>query len=137
MRTILLATALLILIGCQTTGTDQRAALTPLPEKGPPPSYAEVLTRARAQAELANAAFYRNNWNELQDAARALEQTAQILPKTWDVPPQQKANLADMSDQLRKEAGVLTTAARSMDEKAVNDTMTRITLAIRKMRLDQ
>jgi hypothetical protein len=116
---------------------DQRAALNPLPEKGPPPSYAEVLTRARAQAEIANAAFYRNNWNEVQDAARALEQTAQVMPKAWDVPPAQKVNLADLSNQLSKEAGILTTAAKAMDEKGVNECMTRITLAIRKMRLDQ
>jgi hypothetical protein len=128
---------LLVLVGCQGTGQDQRAALTPLPEKGPPPSYAEVLTRARAQAEIANAAFYRNNWNEVQDAARALEQTASVMPKAWDVPPAQKASLADLSNQISKEAGILTAAAKSMDEKGVNECMTRINIAIRKMRLDQ
>lgn len=137
MRTITCAALLLFLMGCQTTMQDQRAALNPLPEKGPPPSYAEVLTRARAQAEIANAAFYRNNWNEVQDAAKALEQTSLVLAKAWDVPPAQKANLADLSNQLAKEAGVLTSAARGMDEKGVNECMTRITLAIRKMRLDQ
>lgn len=137
MRTNLFIATLLLLAGCQTTATDQRAALTPLPDKGPPPSYAEVLTRARHQAEIANAAFYRNNWVEVQDAARALEQTAGVMPRAWDVPPAQKASLSELSNQLSKEATILTSAARSMDEKGVNDSMTRITLAIRKMRLDQ
>lgn len=137
MRTFLMTAALCVLVGCQTTERDQRAALNPLPDRGPPPAYSEVLNRARAQAEIANAAFYRNNWNEVQDAARALEQTALVLPKAWDVPPVQKAGLGELSNQLTKEAVTLTAAAKNMNEKEVNECMTRINVAIRKMRLDQ
>lgn len=137
MRTVLFSAMLLALLGCQTGPQDTRAALTPLSDKGPPPSYAEVLTRARAQAEIANAAFYRNNWNEVQDAARALDSTAQAMPRAYDVPPTQKANLNELSTQLTREATTLMSAAKSMDEKGVNECMTRITLAVRKMRLDQ
>ena len=78
MKRFLLTGALLLsLSACQLP--PERVPLQRLPENGPPLPYAELLTRARAQATVATEAFYVNRWADLEDAAAGLEQTARFL----------------------------------------------------------
>src|SRR5437899_2541378 len=78
-KRILLAGGFLLFLGsCQAPG--ERSALPPpLPDKVTPQPYGQLLQRARTQVSKANDAFYVDNWADLEEAARGLEQTAQYL----------------------------------------------------------
>jgi hypothetical protein len=125
---------LLVLAACQMP--QERMALTPLPEDSPPLPYAELLTRARYQATLATEAFYVDKWEEVEDAARGLEQTSRFLPKAQDVPPKHKDALPVVSGDLSKEAGRLLEAARAKDVKQANDALQHVQLVVHELRLD-
>jgi hypothetical protein len=133
-RTLLFTCLLLIVPACQLP---ERAALRPLPEDGPPLPYAELLTRARAQTMIATEAFYINRWPDVEDAARGLEQTAHYLAKAEDVPAKQKEQLEALSTSLTKDATKLRDAAKAQDEKNANETLQRLHLTVREMRLDK
>jgi hypothetical protein len=134
MRRTLLLGCLLLLPAC---AVPERVVLQPLPENGPPLPYAELLTRARVQATVATEAFYVNKWSDVEDAARGLEQTARFLPKSEDVPPKQKDELTATCTSLTKEAVKLRDAAKAQDEKAANESLQRVNLTIRELRLDK
>src|SRR5271165_444811 len=109
-RAPLLLLSLVLYAGC---ATPPERAVRPLPEDGPAPPYSDLLTRARLQATAATEAFYVNQWGDLEDAAKSLEQTAKFLGKSADAPPKQKDSLGTRADELGKEALVLHEAARS------------------------
>jgi hypothetical protein len=111
-----------------------RAPLTPLPEDGQVFTYEEILSRARAQASTALEAFYIDNWAELAEAARGLEQTARFLPKTVEPPANVAGKLVNEAVALRKEALRLADAAKARDVGAANETLQRIHLKIRRLR---
>jgi hypothetical protein len=136
-RFAVLPLLLVALAGCQLT--DDRAALRPLPEDAPPRPYAELLTRARQQASLATNAFYVNNWADLEDAAKGLEQTARHLGKATDVPENLKDTLPAMAGKLGQEAGKLkeSASAKEKDVKLITDQLTSINTRIREMRLEK
>ena len=123
-------------VGCATTG--ERAPLRPLQEDGPPIPYAELLTRARQQAQTANEAFFVNKWADLEDAARGLEHTARFLggKKVSDVPPQLKDTLPAISIDLGKEATKLKEAAKANQVNEVNGVLQRVNLKLRELCLD-
>src|SRR5260370_26850304 len=102
-RIMPLGFVMVLTLGCASVA--EREALKPLPEDSPPPPYGDMLTRARTQANLANDAFYVNNWTDMEEAAKGLEQTARLLPKATDVPAKQKDILPVISADLAKEAG--------------------------------
>jgi len=136
MKHVLLAILVLVpLSACQLP--PERVALQRLPENGPPLPYAELLTRARAQATIATEAFYVNRWPDLEDAARGLEQTARYLAKAEDVPARQKDTLAVMSSDLGKLGTRLREATLTKNVKDVNDTLQQVHLKVRELRLDQ
>src|SRR2546421_10320926 len=136
MKRILLAACLVVpLSACQVPA--ERVPLQRLPENGPPLPYAELLTRARAQASVATEAFYVNRWADLEDAAKGLEQTARFLAKAEDVPARQKDTLAVMSSDLGKLGARLREATLTKNVKDVNDTLQQIHLKVRELRLDQ
>jgi hypothetical protein len=131
------ASCLLVLClaaGCVTPG--ERTPLKLLPDDSPPLPYAELLTRARAQANAAVDASYIDNWSELEDAARGLEQTAKFLPKAAEVPAKQKDSIPVVAGDLGKEAGVLREAARAKDVEKATDSLARIQKTVRKLRID-
>jgi hypothetical protein len=134
-RILLVGCLVLTLSACQLP--PERVPLQRLPENGPPLPYAELLTRARAQATVATEAFYVNRWTDLEDAAKGLEQTARYLAKAEDVPARQKDTLGVISGDLGKEAVKLREAATAKDVKQANDTLQRIHLKVRELRLDQ
>ncbi len=135
MRRILLLGSLLL--SASACAVPERVPLQPLPENGPPLPYAELLTRARIQATGATEAFYVNKWSEVEDAARGLEQTARFLPKSEDVPPTQKENLTAICTSMGTDATKLREAAKAQNEKAANETLQRLNLTIRELRLNK
>ena len=134
MRRTLLVCCLLFVPAC---AVPERVVLAPLPENGPPLPYAELLTRARVQATIATEAFYVNKWSDVEDAARGLEQTSRYLQKAEDVPAKQKEELAAHCTSLSKDAVKLRDAAKAQDVKEANDTLQRLNLTIRELRLDK
>jgi hypothetical protein len=135
LRLLLVSGVALALCGCQLPA--DRATLRPLPDEVQPLPYAELLTRARAQASIATEAFYVNRWNDLEEAAHGLEVTARYLPKAEDVPPANKDSLVVVSGDLGKEAVSLREAAKTQDVKKSNDILQRVHLKIRELRLEK
>ncbi|MFO0876351.1 MAG: hypothetical protein U0840_03175 [Gemmataceae bacterium] len=126
---------LLTLAACQG-GPDQRPApLAPLPEKVQPLPYGRLLERARSQARAANEAFYVDNWNDLEESARGLEQIAQYLVVAEDKPPKHRDTMVTMSADLGKYARSLREAAAAKDVKKTTELLTRIQMVVREMRL--
>jgi hypothetical protein len=112
----------------------ERMPLKPLPEDGQVFTYEEILSRGRAQASEALEAFYIDNWAELADAGRGLEQTARFLPKTVEPPANVAGKLVAEAVNLRKQALRLIDAANARDVNAVNDALQHIHLKIRQLR---
>lgn len=131
--------ALSLLVICLAAGCVAPGERTPiklLPEDSAPLPYAELLTRARAQTNAAIDASYVDNWAELEDAARGLEQTAKFLPKATEVPAKQKDTLPVIAGDLGKEAGGLRDAAKAKDVEKTTDSLKRIHQTVRKLRID-
>lgn len=134
MKHVLLAvTILLPLTGC--VAPVERVPLQPLPENGQVLPYAELLTRARAQAAAANEAFYVNRWTDLQDLAKGLEQTARFLAKAEEVPAKNKDILKEVTGDMAQNALKLKSAAADKNVKDANDALQRINLKVRDLRL--
>ena len=108
-----LVLGLAIVLSMSACTVQERAPLRLLPEEGPPPSYAAMLTRARAQATAANEAFYDNRWSDLEEAANALEQTAKFLPKEAAA----QVNLAGCLSVLGDHAAALAALDRAQSLK--------------------
>ena len=125
---------LLLVVGCQLP--PERLPLMPLPEDGPPLSYADTITRARAQAMAGTEAFYVNRWGDLEDAARGLEQTARFLLKAGDVPVRHRDSLAVKAGDLGKDALKLRESAKARDVKTANELLQRIHLTLRELRAE-
>jgi hypothetical protein len=120
--------------GCVTPG--ERTPLKLLPEDSAPLPYAELLTRARAQVNGAIDASYVNNWSELEDVARGLEQTAKFLPKATEVPAKQKDTLPVIAGDLGKDAGSLRDAAKAKDVEKTDDSLKRLHQTVRRLRIE-
>jgi hypothetical protein len=133
-RSLLLGACIFILAGCQSPA--ERLPISRLPEDSPPLPFPELLTRARMQASAANEAFYLNRWSDLEDAAQGLEQTSRFLPRATEVPAGHKEKLPDQATALGKEAGKLRQAANSQDVPKVNESLQRVNLQVRELRLD-
>lgn len=122
-----------LMMGCQSV--NDRSAIRPLPDNAPPLSYAEMLTRTRKQTRIATEAFYVDNWIELEDAAKSIQQTAALLPKTIDVPAKFKDTLGVMSGQLGTEAVKLAKAAHAKDVESANSALQQLNYKVRQLRL--
>jgi hypothetical protein len=122
--------------GCITTPEPNRPPIQPLPADGAAMSYKEVMIRARALASTANEAFYIDQWAEVEKAAANLEETAQYIPRSTEIPVARKVSLEARSQDLVKAAQSLRSAAKAKDEKKTNETMQRINLLVRELRPD-
>ena len=134
-RVLCVGALLLVVISCQLP--PERTPLREVPNDAVALPYAELLTRARTQATTATAAFYVNKWEDLEDSARGLEQTARFLPKALEVPAKQKDTLASISADLGKEAVKLREAAKNHVVKDATETLQRVNLMVRELRLDK
>jgi hypothetical protein len=128
-RTLLLS--LIILSGCKAV---ERASVSPLPDDAGPLPFLELVARARLQAMAANEAFYIDNWQALEDAARGIEQTARFLKKAQNVPATRQADLESRSETLAREAGQLRLAAQKREVTQINAILQRIHYQVRELR---
>jgi hypothetical protein len=124
----------MVVFACQLP--PERTALKPLPEETVSLPFPELLTRARQQASNATEAFYVNKWDDLEDAARGLEQTAKYLPKANEVPAKNRENLPTVSTLLKDEAVKLREAAKAKNVKETNEILQRVHLTVRELRLE-
>jgi len=131
-RTLPLAFFALVLVGCQLP---PERLPRQLPDDNPPLPYAELLTRARAQARIATESLYVDRWGDLEDAARGLEQTSKFILKAEDVPPAHKGMLPKVCASLTADASKLREAAVMKDAKETTVVLQRINLAVRELRL--
>src|SRR5262249_56681651 len=94
------------------------------------------VTRRRLQAGSATEAFYVDRWNDLEDSARALKESAGMLAKASEVPAKHKDKLAASAAELAKDADQLREAAKAQDVKKTNEILQRIHLKVRELRPD-
>lgn len=118
MRRVLLL-SVLILVGCRLPPDID--ALKPLDDKKAPPTYAELYDRARNQSNAALERFYADDWADLIDLAKGLEQTAKWMP-------------AEKGSQLQIDAAKLGDAARARNVSAANEVLRSIQFNIRALR---
>jgi hypothetical protein len=122
----------LILVGCQVPA--ERLPLMPLAEDGQPQKYADVITRASAQAAAANEALYvKKNWNDLEESAKALEETVKLLRGASNPPAKIKDRIDVDADDLAKEATRLKEAAQTKNEEQAIQSISKIQEKIHKM----
>jgi hypothetical protein len=133
-RILIISCVLILAVGCATM--NEKEVLKPLPEDGTPVTYARMLERARKQATMATDAFQNDSWEEMDDAAKGLEQTARLMPKATDVPPKHKDQLTVETADLAKQAGQLREAVKAQNVKKTIDALQAINLKVREMRLD-
>lgn len=126
---------ILFVLGC--CSTPDRDALRLMPEDNKTHTYAELYQRARTQVSLATEAFYTNDWFDLEDSARALNQTANFLPKATEIPAKIKNDLPKNAGELSQQALQLRKAARAKKVDEVNATLQTIHLKIRNMHPEQ
>lgn len=131
----LVGVGFMIVLGCQLPA--ERLGVKPLPEDGQPLPYADMLQRARLQANAATEAFYVDGWAELEESARGLEQTARRLAGSSEIPESVRPTLAARADDLATEAGQLKEAAKGRDVKQTNLLMQRINLVVRELRTER
>ncbi len=127
---------LLSLGGCAATTADH-SSLSPLPENGMARPYPELLIRLRSQATVATECYYTNDWDGLQVAAKGMVQTSSFLRNAIEVPVSAKESLAKIASDFGLESNLLLQAAKNRDEKSVNESLQKIHLQIRQLRLIQ
>ncbi len=138
MKNNLLAPLLLLslfALGCQSV-SEKAASIQPLAENTPAPPYQDLLSRARNQSSVATESFFINNWAELEDAAKGLEQTSRLMSKSADMPENKKESILAVSSDLNREAVKLKEACRTKNEVEVNSQLQKITLKIRELRIN-
>lgn len=132
-RALILGVLLVFVAGsCQTP--PEKILLKPLPAEGEPIPYSELIQRARVQAMSANEAFFKNDWSELEEAAKSVEQTARAIPKATEVPAKLQSNLAAQANDLVKEASLLREAAKGKDDQKSNEALQRLHFKVRSLR---
>ena len=118
--------------GCQLPA--ERLPVMPLPAEGQTLPYSDAVAKCRVWASAANEAFYVNRWSDLEEAAVGLEKTAQLLPKSPDLPAKLKSKIPAMTADLLKEVGRLHNSAKTKDVNATSQVLQRINLKIRELR---
>lgn len=123
------------IVGCASTAADH-SSIVPLPDKGAPKPYSELLTRMKSQASVATDCYYINDWDNLQIAAKSMGQTASYIGRATEIPTSSQATVSKTSPELEVEAEQLLQAAKNRDEKAVNVSLQKIHSHIRLLRIN-
>lgn len=133
-RTLVAASlgVMLVVAGCQTPET----TIQPLPPDAQPLPYAEMHSRAKAQVAAAQEFFYRDSWREVEQAAVALQQTADLIAriKPEDLPVRHREQTPRLARQLREAAMALEESARARDVIKTTQIFQTLNLTIREMR---
>src|SRR5262245_18341314 len=110
-RKLLVGLVAVLLGGCQIT--QEQDIIRPLRENAPKLSRDELLLPARKQADLALEKSYLDAWGDGEDVAKALEQTARLVPGAPQA-PDKKDQIKRLSDDLVRGAQQLVSTAREM-----------------------
>lgn len=133
----LVITALLYFLcnGCQSP---EKQVLQPLPADAPPMPYADLVERARRQVWAAQEVFYRDNWDELVQAADALQQTAERLAQvpTDQLPMRCRSSWPKPADEFRAAAAQLRNHARQRDAVQSANAFQKLHLVLKDIRPD-
>ncbi|MCS6977391.1 MAG: hypothetical protein NZM31_10345 [Gemmatales bacterium] len=121
-----------VMIGCQTP----ESAVQPLPPDAQPLPYSEMHARAKAQVAAAQEFFYRDTWREVEQAAVALQQTADLIGriKPEDLPMRLREQTPRLARQLRDAAMALEESARAKDVIKTTQIFQTLNLTVREMR---
>lgn len=123
------------LAGCASTAADH-SSIVPLPDKGTPKPFPELMSRMKSQASVATDCYYTNDWDSLQIAAKGMGQTANYLGRATEVPTSSQATVSKISPEMEMESDQLLQAAKNRDEKAVNVSLQKIHSLIRRLRIN-
>jgi hypothetical protein len=122
----------LILAGCQAG--PERLTIPPRPIEGQAQSYRETVDRGVGLAMSAYESFCVDKWSEVESLAGELERTAADLPRSTDVPAEQRNSLDAQAQILVKDAHDLREAAHQADEKKVNTAILQVNRRWRELR---
>ena len=127
----LLLVSLIALLGCASADK-----ITPvvIPEDGSTTDYSEFLPRMRVLAWRATEAFYRDRWDELEEAAQNLEKAVRVLKQSKNVPVRVQTVLSTRCDTLIAECGHLKSAAHDKAAEPASDYLQKIHVLIRELR---
>jgi hypothetical protein len=118
-------------LGC--TSTDRITAVA-IPEDGTAVNYEEFLPRLRTLAWRGTEAFYRDRWDELDDAMITLDRAVKVLEKANNVPARVQPELASRCQNLIAECAKVRDAAKTRSEAAASDHLQKIHVLIRELR---
>ncbi len=116
------------LVGCQTA---ERISVRPLVDEAAPMAFADVLARARALANQANEQFFLDQWGELEQSARSLEQAGRLLKRSTNVPAVHQPVYVARAEEIEREARQLAAAAQAKDVNGANATLRRLNAGVR------
>jgi len=124
----------LTLASCQVA--EPRASLPPpLPDKVSAVPYSQLLTRARAQATRATEALFVDNFADVEEAGRGLEQTASTSSSPRTCRASTRTPSRPMAGDLGKLAKDLREAASSKNAEKANEILGKVNAKVRSMRL--
>jgi len=123
--------AIAVVFGCSSS---EKIAPVVLPEEGASTDYVDFLPKLRTLAWRATEAFYRDRWDELDDAAQSLERAVKVLKQSKNVPPRVQGELATRCEKLTAECGQLREACRTRAVNGASEHLQQIHILIRELR---
>jgi hypothetical protein len=133
--------ALGLAVGCQLP--QEQEQLRPLREHGHGLGYEQLVERARQQADSLTRISYQDRWGDLRDLITALDQTAQLMPKSAGVPEDKKADvekgaarIGELSRKLQTTVAdvvKLTGAEQRKKITEANDLFRDVNIAVRSL----
>ncbi|MFL5327800.1 MAG: hypothetical protein ACJ8C4_02710 [Gemmataceae bacterium] len=118
-------------IGCASS---DRIAPVVIPTDGANTDYVEFLPQLRSLAWRTTEAFYRDRWDELDEAAQTLDRAIKVLPQSKNIPQRLQADLPARCTVISEECAKLRQASRERSAAAASDHLQKIHVAIRELR---
>jgi hypothetical protein len=108
-------------------------SLIPLPETTPAQPFSDLVTRARSQALAATECFYLNKWQDLEEIAKVMSQTARFMERATGIPAARQQQVLAIAAEIVQESSKLSTLAKSHDEPATQQCLQRIQVKVREL----
>jgi hypothetical protein len=133
---------LLLTAGCVVAPDQDRAnppaeqvPIKPRVKNGPPQGFAELAKLVFHQVEAADQAYFVNKWPEVEEAAKQIQETAELFSKAPDVPARYKDNLSvEVVRDLKSAAAMLEEAARAKNVKNADEAFQKLQLKVHQLR---
>ena len=120
-----------LMTSCQSMQESQ--SLIPLPETTPAQPFSDLVTRARSQALAATECFYLNKWQDLEEIAKVMSQTARFMERATGIPAARQQQVLAIAAEIVQESSKLSTLAKSHDETATQQCLQRIQVKVREL----